>query len=68
VFQFPMLNPEHLKGCVVYYDGQHNDTRMNVLIALVRILSCLSALLVTCSSSLLHRRRQLSTAQWCPIM
>jgi len=34
LFQFPMLNSDGLKGAVVYYDGMHNDTRMNTLIAL----------------------------------
>jgi glycerol-3-phosphate dehydrogenase len=34
VFQFPMLKADGLKGGIVYYDGMHNDTRMNVLIAL----------------------------------
>ena len=34
MFQFPMLKADGLKGAVVYYDGMHNDTRMNVLIAL----------------------------------
>lgn len=29
----PFTSPTHA-GAVVYYDGQHNDTRMNVLIAL----------------------------------
>lgn len=33
-FQFPMLRKDGLKGAVVYYDGQMNDTRMNVSIAL----------------------------------
>lgn len=33
-YQFPMLRHEGLKGAIVYYDGQHNDTRMNVLIGL----------------------------------
>lgn len=27
---FPMLNPQNLVGGVVYYDGQHNDSRMNI--------------------------------------
>jgi glycerol-3-phosphate dehydrogenase len=27
-------DPPSCTGGVVYYDGQHNDTRMNVLIAL----------------------------------
>lgn len=31
---FPMLKKEHLCGGLVYYDGQHNDSRMNVSIAL----------------------------------
>ncbi|KAH7967724.1 hypothetical protein HPB52_002018 [Rhipicephalus sanguineus] len=31
---FPMLKKEHLCGGLVYYDGQHNDARMNVSIAL----------------------------------
>lgn len=34
MFQFPMLRKEGLKGAVVYYDGQMNDTRMNVSLAL----------------------------------
>ncbi|GLE05469.1 hypothetical protein PINS_up014492 [Pythium insidiosum] len=34
MFQFPMLRPEGLKGAVVYYDGQMNDTRMNVSVVL----------------------------------
>ncbi len=34
MYRFPMLNPDGLKGAVVYYDGMHNDTRMNLLIAL----------------------------------
>mmetsp|Transcript_14982 Transcript_14982/g.20953 ORF Transcript_14982/g.20953 Transcript_14982/m.20953 type:complete len:640 (+) Transcript_14982:107-2026(+) len=32
--QFPVLQPNSLKGTVVYYDGQMNDSRMNVSIAL----------------------------------
>jgi glycerol-3-phosphate dehydrogenase len=31
--QFPMLSPEGLKGAVVYYDGQMNDARMNISLA-----------------------------------
>lgn len=34
LYQFPMLNPDGLEGGIVYYDGQHNDTRMNLMIAL----------------------------------
>jgi len=37
LFQFPMLNPEGLQGGIVYYDGMHNDTRMNLMIALTAI-------------------------------
>jgi glycerol-3-phosphate dehydrogenase len=32
--RFPMLKQEGLKGAVVYYDGQFDDARMNVTIAL----------------------------------
>jgi glycerol-3-phosphate dehydrogenase len=32
--KFPMLKEKGLKGGVVYYDGQHNDARMNLGIAL----------------------------------
>jgi len=32
--KFPMLKEKGLKGGVVYYDGQHNDSRMNLGIAL----------------------------------
>ncbi|XP_030642843.1 glycerol-3-phosphate dehydrogenase, mitochondrial-like isoform X1 [Chanos chanos] len=31
---FPMLNKDRLVGAIVYYDGQHNDARMNLAIAL----------------------------------
>ncbi|KJE95774.1 glycerol-3-phosphate dehydrogenase 2 [Capsaspora owczarzaki ATCC 30864] len=31
---FPMLKREDLVGSIVYYDGQHNDARMNISIAL----------------------------------
>jgi len=31
--RFPMLKPEGLRGGVVYYDGQFDDARMNVAIA-----------------------------------
>ena len=27
---FPMIRKENLKGSCVYYDGQHNDARMNI--------------------------------------
>ncbi|KAJ8019659.1 Glycerol-3-phosphate dehydrogenase, mitochondrial [Holothuria leucospilota] len=32
--QFPMLKKDKLVGAIVYYDGQHNDARMNIAIAL----------------------------------
>nr|CAG8518781.1 12892_t:CDS:2 [Entrophospora candida] len=31
---FPMLKKDKLVGAVVFYDGQHNDARMNVAVAL----------------------------------
>ncbi|XP_047737218.1 glycerol-3-phosphate dehydrogenase, mitochondrial [Hyalella azteca] len=31
---FPMLKSDKLVGAIVYYDGQHNDARMNLSIAL----------------------------------
>ncbi|KAM6348104.1 glycerol-3-phosphate dehydrogenase, mitochondrial isoform 1-T1 [Alca torda] len=31
---FPMLRKDELVGAIVYYDGQHNDARMNLAIAL----------------------------------
>ena len=31
---FPMLKRDRLVGAIVYYDGQHNDSRMNLSIAL----------------------------------
>jgi hypothetical protein len=34
LFQFPMLKADGLKGAVVYYDAQQNDSRMNVLLVL----------------------------------
>lgn len=35
--KFPMLYDDNLKGAVVYYDGSHNDSRMNVSIALTAV-------------------------------
>jgi glycerol-3-phosphate dehydrogenase len=32
--EFPMLKDDRLCGGIVYYDGQHNDARMNLAIAL----------------------------------
>eukprot|EP00112_Aurelia_sp_Birch-Aquarium-sp1_P008696 Seg1964.6 transcript_id=Seg1964.6/GoldUCD/mRNA.D3Y31 product="Glycerol-3-phosphate dehydrogenase mitochondrial" protein_id=Seg1964.6/GoldUCD/D3Y31 len=34
---FPMLKSENLCGAIIYYDGQHNDSRMNLAIALTAI-------------------------------
>ncbi|KAI8896025.1 FAD dependent oxidoreductase-domain-containing protein [Globomyces pollinis-pini] len=31
---FPMLKKDKISGAIVYYDGAHNDSRMNVAIAL----------------------------------
>ncbi|CAL4130536.1 unnamed protein product, partial [Meganyctiphanes norvegica] len=31
---FPMLKKDRLVGAIVYFDGQHNDSRMNISIAL----------------------------------
>lgn len=35
---FPMLRKDNLFGALVYYDGAHNDSRMNVSIALTAAL------------------------------
>lgn len=35
--RFPMLKNEQLKGALIYYDGQHNDARMNLAIVLSAI-------------------------------
>ena len=32
--KFPMLKQDNLVGAMVYYDGQHNDSRMNIALAL----------------------------------
>ncbi|KAF8443162.1 DAO-domain-containing protein [Boletus edulis BED1] len=34
---FPMLKREGLVGAVVYYDGQHNDARMNVALIMTAV-------------------------------
>eukprot|EP00794_Sanderia_malayensis_P017819 gene17819-19597_t len=34
---FPMLKSNNLCGAIIYYDGQHNDSRMNLAIALTAI-------------------------------
>ncbi|KAJ1303403.1 hypothetical protein OPQ81_011595 [Rhizoctonia solani] len=35
---FPMLKSDGLVGAVVYYDGQHNDSRMNVALIMTAVL------------------------------
>ncbi|XP_025093776.1 glycerol-3-phosphate dehydrogenase, mitochondrial-like isoform X1 [Pomacea canaliculata] len=34
---FPMLKKDKLMGAIVYYDGQHNDARMNVSLAVTAV-------------------------------
>lgn len=34
---FPMLKKEKLCGAIIYYDGQHNDARMNLAIGLTAV-------------------------------
>ncbi|KAK9480088.1 FAD dependent oxidoreductase-domain-containing protein [Lipomyces japonicus] len=34
---FPTLRSDNLKGALVYYDGSHNDSRMNTAIALTAV-------------------------------
>lgn len=34
---FPMLKKEKLCGAIIYYDGQHNDARMNLALALTAV-------------------------------
>ena len=34
---FPMLNRQKLRGAIIYYDGQHNDARMNVAVAMTAV-------------------------------
>ncbi|TPX34902.1 glycerol-3-phosphate dehydrogenase [Synchytrium microbalum] len=35
--EFPMLKNENLVGALVYYDGQHNDARMNVALTMTAV-------------------------------
>ncbi|KAF2771282.1 DAO-domain-containing protein [Teratosphaeria nubilosa] len=35
---FPMLNKDNLWGALVYYDGAHNDSRMNISLAMTAAL------------------------------
>ena len=35
---FPLLRKDNLAGALVYYDGQHNDSRMNVSLAITASL------------------------------
>ena len=35
---FPMLKKDNLVGALVYYDGQHNDSRMNISLAMTATL------------------------------
>ncbi|KAH8825235.1 FAD dependent oxidoreductase-domain-containing protein [Flagelloscypha sp. PMI_526] len=35
--QFPMLKSDGLVGAVVYYDGQHNDSRMNISLVMTAV-------------------------------
>lgn len=34
---FPTLNPTGLKGALVYYDGAHNDSRMNISLLMTAV-------------------------------
>ena len=34
---FPMLKKDKLCGALVYYDGQHNDARMNISMAMTAV-------------------------------
>ncbi|GLB40496.1 putative FAD-dependent glycerol-3-phosphate dehydrogenase family protein [Lyophyllum shimeji] len=34
---FPMLKPDGLVGALVYYDGQHNDSRMNIALIMTAV-------------------------------
>ncbi|KAK9459181.1 FAD dependent oxidoreductase-domain-containing protein [Lipomyces oligophaga] len=34
---FPLVRSENLKGALVYYDGSHNDSRMNAAVALTAV-------------------------------
>lgn len=34
---FPMLKSEGLVGALVYYDGQHNDARMNIALVMTAV-------------------------------
>lgn len=34
---FPMLKKDGLVGGVVYYDGQHNDSRMNISLVMTAV-------------------------------
>ncbi|OSX56431.1 hypothetical protein POSPLADRAFT_1175160 [Postia placenta MAD-698-R-SB12] len=34
---FPMLNQNGLVGALVYYDGQHNDSRMNIALVMTAV-------------------------------
>ncbi|EEB86556.1 hypothetical protein MPER_16448, partial [Moniliophthora perniciosa FA553] len=34
---FPMLKSDGLVGALVYYDGQHNDSRMNIALILTAV-------------------------------
>ncbi|KAF7547519.1 hypothetical protein G7Z17_g7665 [Cylindrodendrum hubeiense] len=36
--EFPMLRQDNLVGAVVYHDGQHNDSRMNIALAITASL------------------------------
>ncbi|SPQ95768.1 Glycerol-3-phosphate dehydrogenase [Plasmodiophora brassicae] len=50
---FPMLNRDGLKCAVVYYDGLHDDARMNLAIALTAIDRGADVLNHTCVTALL---------------
>ncbi|KAH0586919.1 hypothetical protein H2248_005754 [Termitomyces sp. 'cryptogamus'] len=51
---FPTLNPNGLVGAVVYYDGQHNDSRMNIALVLTAIAHGATITNYTALTSLVH--------------
>ncbi|CAI5437430.1 unnamed protein product [Caenorhabditis angaria] len=72
--RFPMLRNESLKGALIYYDGQHNDARMNLAIILSAIrhgAACanhvrVDKLLKDADGKVIgaHVRDQISGAEW----
>lgn len=59
VERFPMIKKDHLKGSVIYHDGQFDDARMNLSIILTAIAQGASALNYVIADDFIKKNEQI---------